>query len=214
MMDYPLTMKENESGEMFIIRDLPTLRVIADPLRTQILETITFEPLTVKQVAERLGLAPSKLYYHINMLEEYGLIEVAETRVVSGIIEKQYRSIASQFDVDAGLLNFSTREGKEGVHTILTTTLDTTREDIRRSLEARLFQIEQGAQEQPRNAFVTRHLARIPDARAEAFRARLFELIKEFEAADKETAAAEEELQMYALTIALYPSFYYQEKDQ
>src|SRR5918912_4209068 len=88
------------------ITDLDRLRVIADPLRLRILETL-IEPRTVKQVAAALGLAPTKLYYHINLLERHGLIVVVDTRLVSGILEKRYQAAARCFRVDHALLALS-----------------------------------------------------------------------------------------------------------
>ena len=49
---------------VFVINDLETLKVVADPVRNQIMEVLEKKPQNVKEVAEKLGLAPSKLYYH------------------------------------------------------------------------------------------------------------------------------------------------------
>src|SRR5215207_1521313 len=103
------TMKKNKEPKSFRIKDLETLRALSDPLRVQIVELLA-EDLTVKQVAERLGLAPSKLYYHFTTLEKLGLIEVAETRMVANMVEKLYRSSIDTLDVDPSLFKFS----KEG----------------------------------------------------------------------------------------------------
>ena len=54
---------------ILILSDLDAVKAIADPLRNQIIEVLSPEPLTVNQIGEKLGLAPSKLYYHVNMLE-------------------------------------------------------------------------------------------------------------------------------------------------
>jgi DNA-binding transcriptional ArsR family regulator len=53
--------------------------------------------LSVKEMAEQLGEPQTKLYRHVKMLETVGLIEVAATRLVSGIVEQRYR--ASQRDL-------------------------------------------------------------------------------------------------------------------
>ena len=41
------------------------------------------------EYAGRLGLAPTRLYYHINLLEKHGLLVVDETRTVGNLIEKR-----------------------------------------------------------------------------------------------------------------------------
>ena len=75
------------------ISDLETLKVISDPLRVQILENIGLasdagKSTSVKQLSEDLDIPQSKLYYHIKLLEKHDLVYVADTRVISGIIEK------------------------------------------------------------------------------------------------------------------------------
>lgn len=60
-----------------MVRDYDTLKVIADPLRAQIVAILLHEPLNMRQVAERLGLAASKLYYHFGLLEKIGPLVLA-----------------------------------------------------------------------------------------------------------------------------------------
>lgn len=205
-------MEENFGKKIFVIKDLETLRVIADPLRPQILELLVHDAQTVKQVAEKLGLAPGKLYYHFSLLEKHGLIEVAETRQVANMIEKLYRATASEIDLEPSLLSFSTDQGKESIHTLLTSALDSTREDLQRSLQARAYNLERGAKPRPRKAFVKRGLSRIPDDLADEFSERLLALIDEFESLDDPPRAEGEALQSYALTVAFYPSYFYQDE--
>ncbi|GAA2745078.1 winged helix-turn-helix domain-containing protein [Kitasatospora cinereorecta] len=75
------------------VRDVATLKALADPLRLAILTALMRrdpEPLSVKEIAADLGEAPTKLYRHIKQLEQCALILVAETRLVSGIVESRY----------------------------------------------------------------------------------------------------------------------------
>ena len=74
-----MTKKDFQPAPVITISDLDTLKVVSDPFRVQILEVLVHEPQTVNQVAEKMGLAPSKLYYHFNMLEKHGLIQVVDT---------------------------------------------------------------------------------------------------------------------------------------
>lgn len=197
-----------------MVRDLDTLRVIADALRAQIIEALILEPLTVKQIAEKLGLAPGKLYYHVNLLEKHGLVRVVETRVVSGIIEKRYRAAASSVEIDDRLLSFAGERAQDDLGGLVAVALDATREDIQRSLQARALALEQGAPEQPRRVVITREVSRLSEPNADAFRDRLLALIHEFAAAEEtggEGAAGPP--QTYALTVAFYPSFYFREGD-
>jgi DNA-binding transcriptional ArsR family regulator len=201
-------MKKEKTPKHFHIYDLETLRAVSDPLRIQIVELLTTQDLTVKQVAEKLGLAPSKLYYHFGALEKLGMIEVAETRMVSNMVEKVYQSNADQLDVDPSLLKFSKEGENESFNILISSTIDATREDIIRSLQARQFQLDQGATEQSRRFIINRVVSRISDERMAEFQERLVQLIQEFENEDK-PASRKLNLQPYALTVALYPSFYF-----
>ena len=116
-------MNTPEPPNTFVVRDYDTLKVIADPLRTQIVEMLLHAPMNVKQVAERLGLAPSKLYYHFGLLEKIGLVLVADTRQIANIVEKTYKVAAANIEVDPALFNFNTQAGQESLHTALVATL-------------------------------------------------------------------------------------------
>jgi DNA-binding transcriptional ArsR family regulator len=193
----------------FIINDFETLKVMADPVRAQIFELLVQDAQTVAQVAEKLGLAASKLYYHFGLLEKAGLIQVVATRQVRNMVEKDYRATADTVDVAPSLLNFNTSEGRENLQAMLAATLDSTREDILRSVQARILDLERGEAPRERRLLLTRETSRISGARAEAFQQRLAALVQEFAAADGEDDPAE--MHAYAMTIALYPSFYYRQ---
>jgi hypothetical protein len=47
--------------------------------------------MTVKQIAEELGEPTTKLYRHMKQLLAVNLIQVAELRLVGGIVEQHYR---------------------------------------------------------------------------------------------------------------------------
>lgn len=200
-------MKKDAEKRRFHVSDLETLRAIADPLRIQIVELLEGKSLTVKQVAEKLGLAPSKLYYHFGTLEKLGLIEVAETRMVANMVEKVYVSAADLLDVDPALFKFSKEGDNEPINILLASTIDATREDILRSMQARQFQLEQGAEEKERRMIINRVVSRVSEKRIVEFQDRLAALLTEFEAEDKTSKTAD---QPYALSVAFYPSFYFE----
>jgi len=81
--------------EVLTLTDLEQVRVLADPLRLRILELLKRgEPLTTKQVAERLGEKPTRLYHHVEALERIGVIRLVETRPNRGTTEKYYQAVA------------------------------------------------------------------------------------------------------------------------
>jgi DNA-binding transcriptional ArsR family regulator len=208
-------MGETIPQDVFEIEDLETLKTIADPLRTQILERLVDEPKTVKEVAADLGLAPSRLYYHVNLLEEHGLIQVVDQRMVGNLVEKVYRATAYKFKGAESLLSFDTREGKAMINTMFDNVLEATREDLLRSLEARTYALEMGAPERPRMATVNRQVYRIPESTAEELQARLTALMDDFAdaAVDGASATEDDPTHTYAFMAAFYPRFDYSEAE-
>ena len=204
-------MKEDFTpAPSLIITDLDAVKAIADPLRNQIIEVLSPAPMTVNQIAEKLGLAPSKLYYHVNLLEKHGFLKVVETTVQGNIIEKHYWITAYDYDIEKDLLNFNvtTTDGKQNVINMFLATLDTTREDFVRSIEARAFSLEHGAAPKPRNVVNHRAVCHVSDARIGEFQQRLKALFEEFNALEDPHAS---DGHPWAFTAVLYPSFYYDE---
>jgi len=192
---------------VMMVRDLETLKILADPLRNQILEILAPRKLTINQMAEKLGLAPSKLYYHINLLEKYGLIKEVDTIVKANIIEKVYWISAYECKMDDNLCNFSTPEGQESVMTAMLAPIDSTREDILRSLQARATALDRGAEEHPREVVIFRELRMMTDRTADQFAERIKEITRDFEEFEGDQGG--EDAHMRALTVSFYPSFYY-----
>ncbi len=200
-------MEEFKPAPVMMINDLETLKILADPLRNQILEILAPAKLTINQMAEKLGLAPSKLYYHINLLEKTGLIQEVDSIVKANIIEKVYWITAYDCKMADNLCNFSTPEGQESVMTAMVTPIDSTREDILRSLQARSTALEQGAEEHPRQVVIYRELRLMSDEIADRFAERIKEITQEFEKFEGDEKS--KDAHMRALTVAFYPSFYY-----
>jgi DNA-binding Lrp family transcriptional regulator len=194
-----------------MVQDLETLKILADPLRNQILEILAPQKLTINQMAEKLGLTPSKLYYHINLLEKYGLIQEVEAIVKANIIEKVYWISAYECKMDDSLCNFSTPEGQESVMTVMVTPIDSTREDMLRSLEARATALDQGAEEHPRQVVIYREVRNMTDKTADQFAERIKTVLEDFENFEGDEEG--EDTHMRALTVVYYPSFYYDPKN-
>ena len=82
--------------EIYTLKDLDQVKVLADPLRIRILEAL-LEERTTKQVADLLGEKPTKLYHHVDALEKVGLIALSRTRQNRGTVEKYYLAVARTF---------------------------------------------------------------------------------------------------------------------
>ncbi len=190
-------------SDEYIINDLDTLKVIADPLRLQIIEIIFDHSHTVKQVASKLDTPVSKLYYHINLLEKHGLIRIASTRVVSGIVEKSYQASARKFRVQNGLLNPAQSEvPQSGMALLVDAILEDAKQDIKHHASSGL--IDLSGQTDAMRLSISRTMTRLTPHEAVEFQQRLKALTDEFQAKKADGANADE--QSYALVFALYPT--------
>lgn len=66
-----------------------TLKALSDPHRLRMLRVMASgETRTVRRLAETLAVPHTRLYHHVKVLLERGLIEVADRRVVNGIVSR------------------------------------------------------------------------------------------------------------------------------
>jgi DNA-binding transcriptional ArsR family regulator len=186
-----------------VISDVETLKALSDPLRLRILETMVTaadEAWTVKRLAAALGVGPTKLYHHVNILEEREFIRVAGTRVVSGIIEKSYRLAQLSVRLDRALLSGSSEDVQSSVHDVMAVIFDSVRDEIEQGLRGGLVQ---AGENDPLRELLIRGLTRIHPDRAAELRERLRALLEEY---DTDThGPAEEGSVPFGYLIALYP---------
>jgi len=70
-------------------------RALADPLRIRLYELLVLQPQSAKELAERVGMRPDRLYHHLAQLEDGKLIEVADyRRLPGGKVERVYAPAA------------------------------------------------------------------------------------------------------------------------
>jgi len=90
-----------------LVLDKPEqLKALGHPLRVRVLEMLGQEgeewQLTNRELAQRLGVDPGHLHFHVRMLLKAGLIELAENGKRGR--EKPYRAVAKVFRVAPELL--------------------------------------------------------------------------------------------------------------
>ena len=89
-----------------LVLDKPEqLKALGHPLRVRVLEMLGQEgewQLTNRELAQRLGVDPGHLHFHVRMLLKAGLIELADENGHGR--EKPYRSVAKIFRVAPELL--------------------------------------------------------------------------------------------------------------
>ncbi len=75
-------------------------KALGDVTRSRILDLIKHEPLTAKQIGERLSIPPGTIGHHLQVLEAAGLAQVVARRLVRGIVAKYYTRTARLFQFD------------------------------------------------------------------------------------------------------------------
>lgn len=78
------------------------IEAIANPLRSRILRHAG-RPVTVAELAERFDVPKTRLYYHVNMLVDEGLLIQVDQRKSGARIERIYLRTAGDFQLDPGL---------------------------------------------------------------------------------------------------------------
>ena len=185
--------------EVLTLTDLEQVRVLADPLRLRILELLKRgEPLTTKQVAERLGEKPTRLYHHVEALERIGVIRLVETRPNRGTTEKYYQAVART--VVAHPAAFTPAPGRErevgGVLAqMFESVLGAARAQVRRSFATGLI----GPRGDPRPVLMHLPIKATP-AGIERLKRRLETFVRVAHAAPPARATT-----TYAIVIACYP---------
>jgi DNA-binding transcriptional ArsR family regulator len=89
--------------ETYKIKDLEQIRLLADPLKLQLLRAFAESEKTTKQVAAELDESITKLYRHVDALHDAGLLEIVQETPKRGTVERTFRAIAQRFEADRSL---------------------------------------------------------------------------------------------------------------
>jgi DNA-binding transcriptional ArsR family regulator len=189
-------------SEVRTIARVEELKALSDPTRLAILETLMaagpeLPVMSVKQLAEVLGEPQTKLYRHMRQLESVGLIRVAASRMVSGILEQRYQ--AAQRDLH--LASRSMQEHTDETEAIARAVLDRFRDGFFTAYRASHPPGSSGQEDGDRRASMMHAAARLPAARAAEVRARLAEVLAYFSEPDSDDPDAED----MVLLIGYYP---------
>ncbi|MFB7245653.1 transcriptional regulator [Streptomyces populi] len=87
-------MPTDDLPETFHVTTAEQLRAVSNLTRHRIMAVLRFEPATITQIAERVGLAKGSSSYHVRLLERAGLVKVVRTRKVRGVTERYYAMAA------------------------------------------------------------------------------------------------------------------------
>jgi len=84
-----------------VIHQPKIIKVMADPVRREILRQLRHEPQTQTQLARKLNLTKPSMKHHIQLLRKARLIRIARTKAEShGILQKYYEPTSNLFIED------------------------------------------------------------------------------------------------------------------
>lgn len=84
-----------------VIHEPKIIKVLADPVRREILRQLRHEPQTQTQLARKLNLTKPSINHHLQLLHKTRLIRIARTKAEShGILQKYYEPTSSLFIED------------------------------------------------------------------------------------------------------------------
>jgi len=93
-------MKKKQKIHTLDVREPLQRKALASPMRIEVLGQFQGRtPMTVADIAIRLGRPPTAVYYHVHRLEEVGLLVKAGKRPGPKRDETLYQPVADQFDL-------------------------------------------------------------------------------------------------------------------
>ncbi|HSD68373.1 MAG TPA: helix-turn-helix domain-containing protein [Woeseiaceae bacterium] len=179
------------SSKSYKINNLEQLRLLADPFKLRLLLAFAGTERSAKQVAAELGEPLTKLYRHVDALHAAGLLEIVGEQKKRGAIERTFRAIARQFEVDRGLFAGAAADDTAGP---LRQVLRSTEEEVLEALAK--------AKDDDPSPIVMRMRIKASPERIAALRQQLLRWLEDAEA---EGGAADEATDEAGAFIAFYP---------
>jgi predicted transcriptional regulator len=180
---------------------LQTLKLMADPVRARLVGLFSGGPTTVQQLAEHMKVPLTRLYYHVHLLEEHGLLQVVDQQPRGGTMEKVYATTARTFLIDRAEFASEPQKALEQANVLADFALGETTKALRKSVRDGSINLQQNPPH-PQALQIRRGVGRISKERAEKLHQRLISVMEEFTAPDDQTA---EEGGEYLLALALFP---------
>ena len=183
------------------LRSVDQIKALSNPLRLRMLEQFSEAPATPKQVAERLGCKPTRVYHHVATLERAGLIQQVDSKQVRGTVEKYYSAVAKKMSIDRTafgpaaeeILSSATELG------VLDSLFQSIRDEYAKHIDERSDNSEN---EIP--AFFVRTKIRASDTAAAALQQRIENFIDELKA--EAESLDDEDKKPHRLIIGWYPA--------
>lgn len=86
-----------DDEEPLVLRSTAQFKALGHPVRHRLVNVLRQRPATLRQIATALGLAKGTVSYHVRVLREAGLVQLAETRQVRGGTEEYFALVSGGF---------------------------------------------------------------------------------------------------------------------
>jgi DNA-binding transcriptional ArsR family regulator len=182
-------------AEQLEIDDLSLIDELTHPIRSRILRRLK-EPRTVAEVASLLDVPVTRLYHHVNRLQELGLVRVVATRRVAAVTERRYQVVTRSFRLAADLFD-RTDVHETGI--ALGSLFDVAKLDLQREIEAGGLR---DATRRDAEMVLSLGELHVKHERLIALRERLIELLEEFGGDDEHA----DDVERVTLFVALFPT--------
>jgi DNA-binding transcriptional ArsR family regulator len=173
---------------------LDFLDEVAHPMRGRILRQLK-DPHSIAEVASSLSAPVTRLYHHINRLEEAGLIRVVATRKVAAVTERRYQVVGRA--LTAAPKFFESHDAGE-VATALGAVFDMAKLGLQQEVETGALRFD----EADNSAVLSFGHSTLTPERSAKLISRLADLMAEFES---DTTTDDPDATTIALLIAAYP---------
>jgi DNA-binding transcriptional ArsR family regulator len=186
-------------GEPAEVLELDAVDLLAEathPVRSRIMRALR-RPRTVAEVAKLLDVPVTRLYHHVNRLEDLGFVRVVATRRVAAVTERRYQVVAMSMRLAPELFESSDRRE---LAMALGSLFDLSKHSLQREIEhgdlADWDSVDNGSVLSHSQIVVS------PERRAELAE-RLQELLDEFTSNHEEDESEGERIELF---VALFPT--------
>jgi DNA-binding transcriptional ArsR family regulator len=194
MSDWTDIPGSEELGEELVLHDLDLVAELTHPTRSSLLHRLR-TPRSAAELAADMQVPVTRLYHHLNRLEELGLIVVVATRRSGATTERRYRVATDGFRIDP---DAARGRPPAEVATALGALFDVTRTELRHEIETGALDPER-LEGRAMLAFLTLSLS---DEQRVAFVDRLDALVREFTQFDADTTVADPGANRFRLLLA------------
>lgn len=177
-------MTFDDLDDVFWIDDAETMEMLADGTRLEIIENL-YQPRSVTELAAAMEVPRTRLYHHVNLLEQAGLITVFERREVGAITETVYRVAAKNFQPSQKFLDEV--DPSDQAVAILDSLFASTKADIVRAVRTEEMILDEARVR--RYASMGRRLTRLTPTRLGELVTELEALLQRFDVEDEDPEA-------------------------